>query len=262
MSIDIVFPGGRTKALTLSYDDGRDFDRRLVQIFNDHGLEGTFHLNAGLLNDSPVKINLEEIAEVYAGHEISCHAFTHPFLERLPRTEVMREVWKDRETLEAYAHYPVTGMSYPYGSSDDTVVEILRACGIEYCRTTQSTRKFGIPNEFLLWHPTCHHREMLEMAPGFLNYHYAPAIFYVWGHSYEFGNNGNWDDMEKFADMVSGRSDVWYVTNIDLARYIKASRALVTATDGRSAFNPSAVTVWVQGANGPVPVLPGATAAL
>ena len=43
MSIRITYPGGRTKALTLSYDDGRDYDRRLVKIFNDHGLKGTYH---------------------------------------------------------------------------------------------------------------------------------------------------------------------------------------------------------------------------
>ena len=260
--MNIVFPGGRPKALTLSYDDGRDFDRRLVQIFNDHGLKGTFHLNAGLLDASPVKVDLSEIAELYAGHEISCHAFTHPFLERLPRTEVLREVWKDREVLEQYAHYPVTGMSYPYGSSDAAVVEILRCCGIEYCRTTQATKNFSIPAELLLWHPTCHHRDMLELAPGFLKYHYAPAIFYVWGHSYEFGNAGNWDDMENFADMVAGKEDIWYVTNIELARYIRASRELVVSIDGRMICNPSGVTVWVQGPNGAVPVHPGATAAL
>lgn len=257
MSIDITFPGGRTKALTFSYDDGRDFDRKLVSIFNDHGLKGTFHLNAGLLN-TDVKVSLEEIASLYDGHEISCHAYTHAFLERIPRTEVLREVWKDREILEKYAPYPVTGMSYPYGTFDSGVVEILRSCGIEYCRTTASTKKFHFPDELLLWHPTCHHGSMLELAPAFLNLRYL-GIFYVWGHSYEFGNTGNWDDMERFADMMAGRDEIWYVTNIELARYIKAFRALITSTDGRRVCNPSAVTVWVKTPNGAVPVAPGAT---
>ena len=30
------FPGGKRKALTLSYDDGKLADRRLVDIFNRH----------------------------------------------------------------------------------------------------------------------------------------------------------------------------------------------------------------------------------
>lgn len=258
MSINITFPGGRIKALTLSYDDGRDYDRKLVKIFNDHGLKGTFHLNSGLLN-TDVKVSLDEIASLYEGHEVSCHAFSHPFLERIPRSEVMREVWQDREILEKYVSYPVTGMSYPYGSSDSAVVEVLRNCGIEYCRTTVSTKKFSLPDELLLWHPTCHHRDMLELAPGFLNYRYAMGVFYVWGHSYEFGNAGNWDDMERFADMMAGKDDIWYATNIEIARYIKAFRALITSADGRRAYNPSAVTVWISTPNGAVPVAPGAT---
>lgn len=257
MSIRVTFPGGRTKALTLSYDDGRDHDRRLVKIFNDYGLKGTFHLNGGMLN-SEVKVSLEELATLYKGHEVACHALTHPFLERLPRTEVMREVWKDREILEQYVSYPVTGMSYPYGSSDTAVVEILRNCGIEYCRTTVATKKLTLPDDLLLWHPTCHHRDMLEMVPGFLGYRFNLGVLYVWGHSYEFANADNWDDMERFAEQVAGKEDVWYVTNIDLARYIKAFRALVTSTDGRRAYNPSAVTVWIASPNGPVPVAPGA----
>lgn len=261
MSIRITFPGGRVKALTFSYDDGRDFDRRLVKIFNDHKLKGTFHLNAGRMN-SDLLVSLDEIASLYDGHEISCHSFSHPFLERIPRTEVLREVWQDRELLEKYSPYPVTGMSYPFGTADAAVVEVLRNCGIEYCRTTVSTGKFNLPDEMLLWHPTCHHNEMLEIAPRFLSYRYNLGVFYVWGHSYEFGNKDDWSSMERFADMMADHDDIWYVTNIELCRYIKAFRALVTATDGRRAYNPSAVTVWVDTPNGAVPVAPGAVVEL
>ncbi len=42
------YPGGKHKALTMSYDDGRTQDRRLVDIFNQNGIKGTFHLNSGL----------------------------------------------------------------------------------------------------------------------------------------------------------------------------------------------------------------------
>ena len=34
------FPGGKHKALTMSYDDGRTQDRRLVALFNRFGLTG------------------------------------------------------------------------------------------------------------------------------------------------------------------------------------------------------------------------------
>ena len=44
------FPGGKHKALTMSYDDGRTQDRRLIEIFNQNGIKGTFHLNSGLFD--------------------------------------------------------------------------------------------------------------------------------------------------------------------------------------------------------------------
>lgn len=42
-NIYICFPGERHKALTLSYDDGRREDQRLVALLNQYGLKGTFH---------------------------------------------------------------------------------------------------------------------------------------------------------------------------------------------------------------------------
>ena len=43
-----VFPEGKYKALTLSYDDGREEDRRLISIFRKYDLKATFNLNSGL----------------------------------------------------------------------------------------------------------------------------------------------------------------------------------------------------------------------
>ena len=45
------FPNGARKALTMSYDDGKYYDRQLIEIFNKYGIKGTFHINAGYLND-------------------------------------------------------------------------------------------------------------------------------------------------------------------------------------------------------------------
>ena len=36
------------KAVTFSYDDGIEQDRRLVEIFNRYGMKCTFNLNTGI----------------------------------------------------------------------------------------------------------------------------------------------------------------------------------------------------------------------
>ena len=47
-SIFMRFPGGKTRALTLSYDDGVEQDIRLIEIMKKNGLKGTFNVNSGL----------------------------------------------------------------------------------------------------------------------------------------------------------------------------------------------------------------------
>ena len=58
------YPQGKMKALTMSYDDGTIHDRRLVEIFNAHGIKGTFHLNSGTFENSgkidPCEVALNE----------------------------------------------------------------------------------------------------------------------------------------------------------------------------------------------------------
>jgi len=63
------FPNGKTKTLAMSYDDGFREDIRLVKIFNDYGIKGTFHINSGLFGDdrSSYRLSADEIMEVYGG---------------------------------------------------------------------------------------------------------------------------------------------------------------------------------------------------
>ena len=42
------FPDYKDKAVTLSYDDGVVYDKKLIEIMNANGLRGTFNLNSGL----------------------------------------------------------------------------------------------------------------------------------------------------------------------------------------------------------------------
>jgi hypothetical protein len=44
----MTFPGGKYKVLTMRYDDARTADRKLVDIFNQYGIKGSFHINSGL----------------------------------------------------------------------------------------------------------------------------------------------------------------------------------------------------------------------
>ena len=56
------FPGGKTKALTLSYDDGCKQDIRFSKIVTKYGLKCTFNLNSNSFDGSnPKKLSAERI---------------------------------------------------------------------------------------------------------------------------------------------------------------------------------------------------------
>ncbi len=242
------FPGGLSKAITFSFDDGRSQDRRLVELLNRYGLRSTFHLNSGLLGKENY-IRTDEVAALYAGHEVSVHTVTHPFLELSPTDQVTREIYEDRKALERLVGYPVRGMSYPYGRYDDRIVGLLPALGIEYARTIQSHGRFDFPPDPLRWHPTCHHKRMVEMASTFLteqDNHSRMALLYVWGHSYEFDADDNWELIDRIGEKLQGELQVWRATNAEIIAYKKALDRLRFSADAMIVHNPSAIDVWID----------------
>lgn len=65
----------------------------------------------------------------------------------------------------------------------------------------------------------CHHdyRELDVLMNKFLNYNGNElAVMCIWGHSYEFMVNGNWERLESICRIVSGRDDVFYGLNSEV----------------------------------------------
>lgn len=251
------FPGGKFKVLTMSYDDGRDGDRRLVSIFNKYGIRGTFNLNSGLIDRYEPQISdkfggrikRDEFRELYKNHEVACHTLTHPTIERCPMTEVVKQVMEDRQELESIMGYPVRGLAYPNGSYTEEIKKLLPNLGIEYSRIVGSTDNFGFPKDFLEWKATCHHsHNLLKHADEFLalNKKQYLYMFYVWGHSFEFARDDSWDLIEEFCAKMANNDDIWYATNIEIVDYFKLWDNLKFSADGTFVYNPSAKSAWVS----------------
>lgn len=241
------FPEGKHKVLTMSYDDGKHADRRLVEMFNRYGIRGTFHLNSGL--KGPERIPADEWRALYENHEVSCHTVLHPTISRSPLDQVALQVLEDRRGLERVMGYPVRGMSYPNGSYSQEIVELLPMLGIEYCRVVGDSDGFGMPENYLTWMSTCHHNHnLLENARTFVELNKTQHLYmmYVWGHSYEFDRDDNWELMEEFCRMTGRRDDIWYATNIEIVDYMKAAHNLKFTIDADKVYNPNVASVWIR----------------
>lgn len=251
---------GKRKVLTFSYDDGNAPDIRLAEIFNKYGLKGTFNICSGLLVDSDEvrdnpegKLTRGEVSKYFANsnHEVAVHTLTHPWLKCLKDQEVIYEVVQDIINIEDITGKFARGMAYPFGCFTNQQKSLLRSCGIVYSRTTKATHRFDFPTDWLSLDPTCHHNDekLFELAEEFAECEPRWDIcrmFYVWGHTYEFDNDNNWDRIEKLAEYLSGKDDIWYATNIEIYDYVKAYDSLVTSYNGKIIYNPSAIDVWVS----------------
>jgi peptidoglycan/xylan/chitin deacetylase (PgdA/CDA1 family) len=241
------FPGGKHKVLTVSYDDGRSQDRRLVELFNEYGIKGTFNIN-GMLTQND-RIPFEEYRELYRGHEVACHTAQHPTIRRSPDESVICQVMEDRRILEHIMGYPVRGMAYPNGSCDRHIAGLMKDCGIAYGRTVVSSHGFDMPEDFLLWNPTAHHTdpELPQLTDDFVKLYKKQYtyMFYLWGHSYEFDTDNNWEVIENFCRKAGRKDDIWYATNIEIVDYMDAVNRLQVGVNGDFAYNPGARSVWL-----------------
>ena len=250
---------GKSKVLTLSYDNGVVQDIRLIQILDKYGLKGTFNINTGcyLPEDAQReryygRMKLSEAQALFKGsaHEVAVHSLTHPFLETLKKTQVLVEILEDRKNIEAQYGTLARGMAYPYGTYNDMVVEALKTCGICYSRTCKTTENFKLPENWLTLHPTCHHKNpnLMELARKFVEekprYMAQNWMFYLWGHSYEFDNDDNWSVIENFASYTGGREDIWYATNIEIYDYVRAYETLQVSVDESIVHNPTETDIW------------------
>lgn len=249
MKVYTCFPGGKAKALTMSYDDGKVQDRRLIDIFNKYGIKGTFNLNYGLVGERP-RMTFEEMKGLYAGHEIATHTMTHPTIERCPLVEVAQELLEDRKGLEKWTGQIVRGHAYPNGSYSEEIKHLYRQLGVAYARVVETVPDFALPKDPLEWHATCHHNDpkLMEYAEFFADFKKSQylKLMYVWGHSYEFDNNDNWDVIENFCKYMGGRDDIWYATNIEIIDYMDAAKRLQFSADYEKVYNPNACSVWLQ----------------
>lgn len=249
--------GGRSKALTFSYDDGAHADRRIMDILDRYGMRATFHNNSAspevLAGLHPELLTLSEMKAVYAGrvHEVCMHGRTHPFLNRLHSVEIVDELLSDRRSIEGALGRVACGFSYPFGQYNGEVIAALRAVGILYARTTRSTEEFRFPENWYEWHPTCHQKspKIFALCERFLadpvRFPSENMLFYIWGHGSEYQSEEDWAHLERLCQTLHRPDEIWYATNIEIYEYVEAYRHLVLSADLSRVYNPTATDVWV-----------------
>ncbi len=218
----------KLKAVTFSFDDGVQQDKRVIEILDKYGLKCTFNFNSGRFGVSGIwqgvdhtKFRADEMVEVYKGHEVAGHTVNHPTLPDIEDDRmIIWEVEHDRKTLSEVMGYEVIGMAYPNGgvNNDDRVEALIRSnTGVKYARTITHSYSFDLQENLLRFNPTVGSTEydkLFDLGNEFIALKPdTPKLFYIWGHSYSFDVTDSWDRFEEFCKLISGHDDIFYGTN-------------------------------------------------
>lgn len=246
-----LYPGGKTKAFNITYDDGVEQDIRFVELLNRYGLKGTFNLNSQLMlqefawthpNGMEVRrLPVDAVRHLYDGHEVASHTLTHPYMSELPEWEIMRQMGEDRRNLEAIFGREVKGFAVPFSYYSDTIARCAQNCGFEYARMSEFSGSYTPCRDWYYWKTGVYHikENLTDFVAGFLNTEEELAVCQIVGHSYDLDAEHLWGTMELICAAVSGQEDVWSCTNLELVRYLKAMEQF----DGT---NHSGQTLWFE----------------
>ncbi len=259
------FPGGKSKAVTLSYDDGVRQDLRFIETINKYGLKCTFNLNSLSMRNG---VTAEEVKEKMLGngHEVAVHGLNHRAEGTLRPIEGIKDILDNRLELENTFGIIIRGMAYPdsgityftNGANYTAIKQYLSELDICYSRTLSGDNdSFELPADWHAWMPTAHHNNpnILNWIDKFVNLNTSPKaycatrrprLFYIWGHSYEFDTNNNWDLLEEICKKLSGNDDIWYATNMEIYEYVNAYNSLIFSADCSLVRNPSTFDIFMD----------------
>jgi len=132
------------KLATLSFDDGHERDRGVIEVLDRFGIKATFYIVAqrtGRLD-----------AALYAEHEVGSHTFTHPRRGLNELKDLAAEVIAARPRLQKWSRQEVKPFAYPCGKATLRYAEVVGSAGHTMARTyaIDPENAYQIPEPFLV----------------------------------------------------------------------------------------------------------------
>lgn len=264
-----AYPGGKYKTLIMSFDDGCVADIKLASLFDKYHIIGTFNISSSSIGTTQIwsvkngdtirqsYVSEKTILKIYKNHEIAAHGATHKNFLKITRDEILEQINVDIQKLNLLTKRKITSIAYPFGAVNDSVSKIVASTGLTNARTVKVSNNFELPENMLMWNPTCRDDKALDFLDNYLKLNEKKlSVFYVWGHSWELGNEKRWENMMHFCKSISNKKDIWYTGSGLLAAYINATKK-VRIKDGVITNPEENLTVWLSLSSGVIKLKPG-----
>lgn len=142
-----------SKVVILTFDDGyRDFHTDVFPILKRQQVKATVFIVPNFLN-KPNNMDTWMIKEIAKSGlvEIGAHTMDHSYLKGLALKRVEYEVRESKKYLEKNFNIKVVSFAYPYGSFDNTTIDVVKKAGFRSAVTTISGIFAQDLNRFFLY---------------------------------------------------------------------------------------------------------------
>ena len=217
------------KYFVFSIDDGTIYDEKVLQILNKFKFKATFNLNSGLgdyvwyKDDKEVRrFVLKDVKDLYKGHEVASHSFTHPHLTEVPDKYVYLEAYEDICNLEEIFQRKVTTFAFPFHDYDERCINIIkRIKNINLIRLSIFDDTFQLPSDpYHVKMTTSRIHDALERIQDFQNDENAKLFVCVF-HSYDVEFDDEYNKLEKLCDILKKDKNIKVIPMCEIRELIK-----------------------------------------
>lgn len=218
---------------TCSIDDGHPSDMKMAELLKKHGLSGTFFLPVKNCEGDAV-LSDASIREIGHHFEIGSHTYDHRYLKKVDIWQSYHQINDGKKYLEDLLGQSVKGFCYPGGRYGHRDVELVRACGFSYARTTMNlcfdvgNRPYEMPTTLQFyphdravyarnfvgsgaWHRRLEGLLLAVAHDNWIKRLYAMfdhacrhgGTFHLWGHSKQIDELNAWHDIDAFFGHVA-----------------------------------------------------------
>ena len=251
---------GAQIVFTCSIDDGHPLDFKTAELLDKHGLKATFYVP--IKNREGMQVMpREDLRALSRRFEIGSHTYDHCYLRDLDVRRTYYQIAEGKFQLEDILGLEVAGFCYPGGKYRRKDIELVKACGFRYARTTANLfldagrTRFEMPTtlqfyphrrevyirNFIrsghwikragpLWFALMHEDWSRRLHALFDHVCEHGGVFHLWGHSKQIEELKAWPQLDAFFSYVAQRllpEDC--LTNGELAERMFKSAALRVA---------------------------------
>ena len=212
------------------WDDGVLNDIKVTELCRKYNAKATFNLNPGKHNAAsritdgwqfrdtgyyPGKLAWNEVVSVYEGFEVASHGMSHFSAGVVDDKVFVADAVAARKVIEDLFQRECRGFAWPCGKYNDATVEMMKAAGFAYGRTTKYVEQVLPCSEPMTLHSNCHF--MNENFWDIFEKAKPCGVFYFWGHSYEMMDDpALWQAYEDKLKKLNEDPEVEWVNVIDL----------------------------------------------